>query len=94
MKQSQKCVLTVQPANGVFNPAKQKAVCIVQDTADFFKYLCGVFEEVTIDIITEEVALARVNESNDMTEHAKSNVYISALLQLTHVSNCTSYWSN
>ena len=51
-----------------FNPAKQKAVRIVQDTADFFKDLCGNFEEVTIDIITEEVALARVNESNNMTQ--------------------------
>ena len=63
-----------------FNPAKQKAVRIVTETADFFKYLCGVFEEVTLDILTEEVALARVCETNDMTEHMKSNVYISAFI--------------
>ena len=45
-------------------------------TADFFKYLCGVLKEVTLGIINEEVASARVNETNNMTEHAKSNVYI------------------
>ena len=38
------------------------------------------FEECTLDIINEEVAIARVNESNDMTEHVKSNVYISAFI--------------
>ena len=63
-----------------FNPAKQKAVRIVTETAEFFKYLCGVFEECTLDIINEEVAIARVNETNDMTEHVKSNVYISAFI--------------
>ena len=51
-------------------------------TADFFRYLCGVFEEVTINIITKEVALARVNESNDMTKHAKNNVFITAYSRL------------
>ena len=63
-----------------FYPAKQKAVRIVTESADFFKYLCGVFEECTHDIINEEVAIARVNETNDMTEHVKSNVYISAFI--------------
>ena len=35
---------------------------------------------MTIDIINEEVALAFVNETNDMTEQIKSNAYISAFL--------------
>ena len=52
----------------------------MQDTADFFKYLCGVWEEVTIDITNEEVMLALVNETNDMTKHMKSNVYISVFM--------------
>ena len=63
-----------------FNPAKQKPVQIVQEAADFFKYLCGVWDEATMDIINEEVALTRVNETNHMTEHNKSNVYISAFI--------------
>ena len=55
-------------------------VRILTDTADFFKYLCGVFEECTLDIINNEVAITCVNKINNMTEHVKSNVYIYAFI--------------
>ena len=45
-------------------------------TSEFY-CVCVVFEEVTLDIITEEVALACVWETNGMTEYMKRNVYIS-----------------
>ena len=35
---------------------------------------------MTFDIINEEIARARVSDMNDMTEHEKSNIYISEFI--------------
>ena len=50
------------------------------ETDEFFKYLCGTWEEVTLNIINDDVAIAAVAENDEFTEHAKSNVYISAFI--------------
>ena len=46
----------------------------------FFKYLCAKYDKVNLQTITEEVILARLSDNDHMTEHAKSNVYISAFI--------------
>ena len=63
-----------------FNPSKAKATRLVTETDEFFKYLCGTWEEVTLNIINDDVAIAAVAENDEFTEHAKSNVYISAFI--------------
>jgi len=63
-----------------FNPSKQMGVRLVTETADFFKYLCGKYDKVTLQTITEEVSVARLSDNDHMTEHSKSNVYISAFI--------------
>ena len=63
-----------------FNPSKQKRTRIVRDTADFYKYLCGSWSEVSLNIFTDDVALATVSENDEFTEHTRSNVYISAFI--------------
>ena len=60
-----------------YNPSKAKGSRIVTETDDFFKYLCGAWNEVSINIINDDVAMASVQENNEYTEHEKSNVYIS-----------------
>jgi hypothetical protein len=63
-----------------YNPSKQKSTRLVTDTDDFFKYMCGTYEQVTLNIMNEDVCLATVSSGNDMTEHSRSNVYISAFI--------------
>jgi hypothetical protein len=63
-----------------FNPAKQKATRLVTETDDFFRYLCGSYEHVTLNVLNDDVCLATVSENDLMTEHARSNVYISAFI--------------
>ena len=62
-----------------FNPGKQKGTRIVRETADFYRYLCG-WSEVSLTLITDDVALATVSENDEFTEHTRSNVYISAFI--------------
>ena len=53
-------------------------VHLVTETADFFKILCGKYDKVNLQTITEEASVARMSDNTHMTEHFKSNVYISA----------------
>ena len=46
----------------------------------FFKYLCGMWEEVTLNIINNHMAIAAVAANDKFTKHAKSNMYISAFI--------------
>ena len=60
-----------------FNPSKQKGTCIVEETADFYQNLCGSWSEVSLNLITDDVAIALTTVSeNDELEHACLNVYI------------------
>ena len=52
----------------------------VTETNEFFKYLCGAWEEVTLNIINDNVAITAFAETDKFTEHAKSNTYISAII--------------
>ena len=63
-----------------FNPSKQKGMHIVQETADFYEYLWGSWSEVSLNILTDDVALATVSKNDEFTEHTRSNVYISAFI--------------
>ena len=66
------------------NPSKQKGTRIVKETADFYHYLCGSWSEISLNLITEDVALANVSENGEFTEHACLNVYI--YQRLLHVT--------
>ena len=57
-----------------FNPSKVKGTCIVKETADFYKYLCGSWSEVSLNLITDDVALATVSENDKFTEHSCSYI--------------------
>ena len=63
-----------------FNPSKQKGTRLVTETSDFYRYLCGSWSEVSLTLITDDVALATVCENDEFTEHTRSNVYISAFI--------------
>ena len=63
-----------------YNPAKQKSTRIVTETDEFFKYICGSYSQVSMTLMNEDVCMATVSDGNDMTEHPKSNVYISAFI--------------
>jgi hypothetical protein len=63
-----------------YNAAKQKGTRIVTKTDEFFEYFFGSWNHVSINVINTEVALASVEENDEYTEHAKSNVYISAFI--------------
>jgi hypothetical protein len=63
-----------------FNPSKQQRNEIVTDCDQFYKYLCGDYESMMLSIMSPSVAIASFREGNHMTEHNKSNVYISAFI--------------
>ena len=63
-----------------FNPEKQKSTRLVTECDDFYRYLCGSWEKVGINIITDEAATVSVEENTSYTEHNRSNVYISAFI--------------
>ena len=63
-----------------FNPEKQKSTRLVTECDEFYSYLCGSWERVDINIITDDCAAMSVGENTIYTEHAKSNVYISAFI--------------
>ena len=50
------------------------------ETSDIYCYLCGSWSEVSLTLITDDVALATVCENDEFTEHTRSNVYISAFI--------------
>ena len=62
-----------------FNPGNRK-VQIVRESADFYHYLGGSWSEISLPLITDDVALATVSEIDEFTEHICSNVYISAFI--------------
>ena len=72
-----------------YNPSKAIGSCIVTARDEFSRYLFGIWNKVSVNILSQDVALASVQETNEYTEHAKSNVYISTL-----VSNCTKMLMN
>ena len=63
-----------------FNPEKQKGTRLVTECDEFYTYLCGSWEKVSINIITDGAATVQVEDNNEFTEHSKSNVYISAFI--------------
>ena len=63
-----------------YNPTKAKGSRIVTEPDDFFWYLCGAWNKVSINIINEDVAMAAVQQNNEYTEHEKSNMYISVFV--------------
>ena len=63
-----------------FNPEKQKSTRLVTECDEFYRYLCGSWEKVRINIITDEAATVSVEENTPYTEHNRSNVYISAFI--------------
>ena len=63
-----------------FNPAKQKGSRIITQTDEFFKYFWGAWDHVSLSLIDDNVCLASVEESDEYTEHRRSNVYISAFI--------------
>ena len=63
-----------------FNPEKQKSTRLVTECDDFYRYLCGSWEKVGINIITDEAATISVEENTSYTKHNRSNVYISAFI--------------
>jgi len=63
-----------------YNPSKAKGSRIVTETDEFARYMFGIWNEVSINIINKDVALASVQETNEYTEHGKSNVYISTFV--------------
>jgi G:T-mismatch repair DNA endonuclease (very short patch repair protein) len=63
-----------------FNPSKQKRNELVTDGDTFFRYLCGDYEHLTMALVNNDVCLATIQENDTMTEHDKSNVYISAYI--------------
>lgn len=63
-----------------FNPSKQKRTELITDSDQFFRYLTGDYEAVTLNILNQDFVLAAIQDSDHMTEHHKSNVYISAFI--------------
>ena len=43
-------------------------------------YLCGSWDRVNINVITDEAATVSVEDNSPFTEHTRSNVYISAFI--------------
>ena len=50
--------------------------CIVTETADFFKYLCGSWDEAIISLINNQVCFVNVQEDDEFTKHDRRNMYI------------------
>ena len=50
------------------------------ETDELSRYLFGIWKEVSVNILGQDVALAFVHKTNEYTEHAKSNVYISTFV--------------
>ena len=63
-----------------FNPEKQKGTRLVTECDEFYRYLCGSWEHVYVNVITDETATICVQENSEFTEHSRSNVYISAFI--------------
>ena len=63
-----------------FNPEKQKGTRLVTECDEFYNYLCGSWDKVNINVITDEAATVTVEENSPFTEHMRSNVYISAFI--------------
>ena len=63
-----------------FNPSKQKRTELVTDADQFFRYLTGDYESITLSILNQDFAIAAIQDFDHMTEHHKSNVYISAFI--------------
>ena len=63
-----------------YNPSKAKGSRIVTETDEFSRYMFGIWNEVSINILNKDIALASVQETNEYTEHSKSNVYISTFV--------------
>ena len=63
-----------------FNPEKQKGTRLVTECEEFYRYLCGSWEHVNVNVITDEAATVSVHENSEFTEHQRSNVYISAFI--------------
>jgi hypothetical protein len=63
-----------------FNPSKSKSNKLVRDDADLKRFLCGRFDTVNVNFFNDDVCLVSVAENDIMTEHHKSNVYISAFI--------------
>jgi hypothetical protein len=63
-----------------YNPEKAKSTRIVCDPAEFYRYLVGRWEKVSVNMINQEVCLVNCEEFDEYTEHGKSNVYISAFI--------------
>ena len=53
---------------------------LVTECDEFYTYLCGSWEKVSINIITDGAATVQVEDNNAFMEHSKSNVYISAFI--------------
>ena len=52
-----------------------KCVHLVTEKADFIKYVCGKYNNVNLQTITEEVSVACLSDNDHMTEYTKKNVY-------------------
>ena len=63
-----------------FNPSKQQRTELVTDCDQFYRYLCGDYQSVMLSILSQDVAVANIRDADGMTEHHKSNVYISAFI--------------
>jgi len=63
-----------------FNPSKSKSNKIVRDDAELKRFLCGRFDSVGVNFLNDDVCVVSVSDNNIMSEHHKSNVYISAFI--------------
>ncbi len=63
-----------------FNPSSMSSVKHVHTAAQFYSYLCGNFEGITMDVINDQNCLLHIKDQHPFTVHHASNVYIAAFV--------------
>lgn len=63
-----------------YNPMKSKSNYIVRELHEMLRFIAGRYDQVGVNFLNDSTALVSVSDNNIMTEHYKSNVYISAFI--------------
>ena len=63
-----------------FNPKKQKGTRLITECDEFYHYLCGSWDRVSINIITDKAATLSVDKNIVFSENTHPNVCISAFI--------------
>ena len=53
---------------------------MVTECDEFYRFLCGFWDRISINVITDEAATVSVEENSLFTEHARPNAHISAFI--------------